>query len=192
MKKNILKLFLNHPWSLVIGGSIFSYVLPSIIMSITQNISVAMGLYNVGKVIIKFIVRFFLFRIPVWILLSVILGLLFIFILILMILTNKNILPRWKNYTREYYVEWLFEWNYTENVYGDTQINNLRPICTNCRCDLSVENDMYNRGYLYCPKCSSKFSLLKHNTLEDLEKVIIRNLKTGEYKLIDDKFEIKQ
>lgn len=161
-------------------------------MSITQNISISLGLYNVGKVIINFIVRVFLFRIPVWILLLVIFGLLLILILVSMIFTNKNKLPEWKKYTREYYGSWLFEWYYTENTWGNTKISNLRPICTNCHCDLSVENDFYNRGYLYCPKCSSKFPLLNHNTLEDLEKVIIRNLKTGEYKLIDEKFDVKQ
>jgi hypothetical protein len=195
MKKNIFKSFLNHPWFLVIGGAIFSYVLPSIHISITQNISIVKGLYNVGKAIINFIVRFFSFRIPLWILFLVIFGLLSIFILISMIITNKKVLQKWKNYTCEYYGEWLFEWGYTENVWGNTQISNLRPICANCRCDLSVENDTYNfnkRGYLYCPKCSSKFPLLNHNTLEDLEKVIIRNVKTGEYKLIDEKFDVKQ
>jgi hypothetical protein len=178
MKKNILKSFFNHSWSLVIGGAIFSYALPSIHMSITQNISVVLGLYNVGKIIINFIVRVFMFRIPVWILLLVILGLLFILIFISMISANRHSLPKWRNYTHEYYGEWLFEWNYKIRQFGGTEIDNLRPICNKCYCDLSNRSN-----YLYCPNCNAIFPDVNYTILANIEKIIIRNLKTGEYKL---------
>jgi hypothetical protein len=171
-----IKKFLNNQWTIGIGTGLTVSFIILIINSVIQRISILQSIYSILSLIIKFVWCVLTFGIPVWLLIIVGLTL----ILILKIIPEPQ--EQWEKYTLGYYKNWLFEWSYVEDAFGQTRINNLRPVCTKCRCDLST-----NYHELYCPKCSNKYYILESNTLSDLEKVIIGNLKTGEYKLIDKK-----
>jgi predicted nucleotidyltransferase/membrane protein implicated in regulation of membrane protease activity len=185
MKKNKVIKLIHNPWIVGAGIAIFSYLLPSIHMSVAKNISIIMSLYTVGKIIANFVIRFFLFGVPLWVLILVFAALVALFVLFLKEKRKKHTESDWKKYTQEFYDKWLFTWEYVTNYENQVKISKLRPICSKCQCELSNQKDMqylFTIGY-YCPNCSSKFPALKANTLDNLEKIIIRNVNTGEYKL---------
>jgi hypothetical protein len=177
------KEFLKNPWTLSIGSGLIVLLISSIINSIINKLNLFEGLYNILTSIVLFFKKILTYKVSIWVVILIFLALFFILIFI-SIIRDKFDNPKWKEYKLQYFGKWLFTWKYID-MFGNTEIISLRPICDNCRCDLSAQLDSYQMGAikLYCPNCGKEFPVLKNTTLEDVEKIIIRNLKTGEYQL---------
>ena len=177
MKKGKLKTFLMNPWTYGIGTLLIGTVLSSKITSIVNEIKFLEGFQIVVKTVVLFFKNVFFAKVPVW---SIVLGIGVVFLILLFIacFSNENNEPEkpdWHNYTsfmwRKGMKEWLLTWSYQGN-----RIVDLRPICSKCKCELS--SDRYE---LYCPNCSAKFPYLDTNTLSDIEKIIDRDINTGDW-----------
>jgi hypothetical protein len=119
-----------------------------------------------------------MFRIPLWALLFC-LSLLFLIIRIVLKLQPKE--PLWIHYKSDFFKGMLFSWNYT-NYFGVKEITDLRPICSKCRCELSLGGyGGLRESWLYCPSCDEKFEIVTRKTIEDVQKVITNKIMNDQY-----------
>jgi len=172
MAKKSDKAFLKNPWTIGIGSIVIGYFITSTIAAIARSEGFLSSLWTVIKWIGRGLWVFVILRIPLWIILFVILLLVGIAYIVSLIRESPAIL--WKSYKMDYIKDWLFVWDYLGN-----SIYNLQPICSKCRCQLSVDNIYDN---LYCPNCSKRYKLFSRQDESDVEKIIINRIHTGAYK----------
>ena len=175
------KKFIYNPWTLVVGTVILGIFIPSSINAIKNQKNIVESVQMILQTIFTAIKTFLCFRIPVWAILLTLLGIVAAIIIIFKFFYNDEPLqePLWKAFTHFQWKDWLFTWEYSGNM-----IINLRPICNNCKCELTYESSghMFDRGFFYCPNCSSKYPGIYQNELKDVEKIIYHKLNNGEYK----------
>ena len=115
--------------------------------------------------------KFFEFRIPVWVIISVIL---------LLVLWNK-IKPRKKKttisflqYERDEFHGVQWKWNWERNSFTHKwNIINLAPICNNCG-TTTILNESYVRIYSNCPRCDNTMNELKSTDI--IKAIIVDNI----------------
>jgi hypothetical protein len=176
-----LSKFLYNPWTLAVGTVFLGIFLPSIINTIKTKMNIIASIQTILRTIFTAIKIFLCFRIPVWVVLLVVIGIICAIILLSKFSydNESDQEPLWKNFTHFRWRNWLFTWKYSGN-----NIIDLRPICLKCQCELSLTKAS-GGGYhmiFYCPNCSSIYPGIYENDLEDIEKIIYHKLNTGEYK----------
>ncbi len=179
LKNRKLASFLRSPWIIAIFPPLIVYIIISIAASIINSIN----LYAAFLLILKWtwilILSFFTFRIPVWIIISV---LFIVFILVRLITTRKKKPDEpWKQYKMDYFEKLLFEWEYNDR----NTIINLEPVCKKCKCQLSSSNKSHFRDlnrHLYCPNCGIEYKSLRRGIKDDFKKVINKRIQSGECK----------
>jgi hypothetical protein len=153
--------------------------IPSIIESLKNKHGIFVSIKTILQIIFlgKKIVCF---KIAVWAIILALIGIILIIIVILKFLYNEPAQePLWKTFTHFQWKDWLFTWEYS-----GSHIINLRPICNNCRCELSDNSSgqLFDRGLFYCPNCLSKYPGIYRNELGDVDKIICHKINSGEYK----------
>jgi NOL1/NOP2/fmu family ribosome biogenesis protein len=189
MKRNLNKIkdFLANPWVYTFGAGIFLYLVTTIVNSFIKDINFKDSFIGIAKTIGRVLYIILTFRIYVWILILVIIVFFFIILISAKLKSSNNILA-YKDYRYIKYDEWLFTWDYSSSRNG-IHINNLRPICMKCRCELSqAENRHWARNggckdFFYCPNCNEKYNYIysSDNILGDIEKIIIYNLNNSKF-----------
>ncbi len=154
-------------------------LLSVLITAFVEKINLFVALLLVLKWISTAVLFVLTFRIPVWIIISVVF---LVFILVKLIATRKKKPDEpWKQYKMDCFKKWLFEWKYS--IRGG--IIGLEAICKKCKCLLSSSNERHyhdpNR-HLYCPNCDSKYDSISNKMLSDVKKIIINRIESGEYK----------
>jgi Ca2+/Na+ antiporter len=179
---NKVKKIMKNPWIITIVGGIIVFLFTSILKSVISDINfinsikfISLTLFSYGKFIL-------LFKIPIWILILFFIGILII-IYIIFKLDSED--PPWIRYRRDYVNDMLFTWDYNRNL-GKVKIKNLRPICSNCGCELSKGIDhssasAIDKHCLYCPNCNKKFKMINKQTLNDVKKIIINRINNDDY-----------
>ncbi|MDD4681468.1 MAG: hypothetical protein PHP79_11440 [Clostridia bacterium] len=179
---NIIKIFKN-PWAITVLGGVVVFLLTSILNSIIQNVNYIKSAKNIIIFIFEIFKSILIFKVPIWIVLLCLCGLIFVLYIVFEWQNIEN-KPRWMNYKSDCFFEWLFAWEYSDYL-GTCNITRLRPICSNCRCELSRGNEkesFYSQEIMYCPDCGKKFKMLTDNTINDVEKIIINRIKSNKFK----------
>ncbi|MFY9120671.1 MAG: hypothetical protein WAO57_10145 [Syntrophomonadaceae bacterium] len=177
MDHNIIKI-LKNPWSITVLGGVVVFLLTSILNSLIQNVNFIESAKNIIIFIFEILKSIFIFKVPIWLVILFLCGLIF---MLYIVSEWKNTAPQWMNYKSDYFFEWLFAWEYS-NYLGTMKITGLRPICSKCKCELSLGSIHYQE-ILYCPDCGSKYKLLTENTIDDVEKIIINRIKHNNFKI---------
>lgn len=176
----IKKFFSN---SIVIGVliSVISALIISAITALYKQINILQGI----KQVFQWIISFFSHKLPIYVFLLIIIGL----VIIINVIkrdkgAEKDNGKQWLNYKKDYYKGWVFAWDYYLTSNYQYAMKNLRPIC-NCGCELSLKgsvgNTFYTNGVLVCPKCNSTYPYLDGEIMEDFKKIINYNIQSGEY-----------
>jgi hypothetical protein len=180
IRKRILTIIRN-PWTISIVGGVIVFIISSVINSFVKDINIFEGLKNVAQFILNIFISILIFQIPVWVILLSIALIIIICLLVVKVTGEKPV--EWLQYKNDNFFNWMFSWDYEK--YGNTyKIKNIKPICATCKCDLSSDYGFYknkNSDYLYCPNCTTKYNMIEHNTLTDVEKVIITRIKSSNY-----------
>jgi hypothetical protein len=165
----MLKKIFGNPWIVGIGTGVIATIISTLITSnvTNQNIWISLGvvfifIWNLFKILI-------LFRIPIWLLISISILLVFVFKIISTIKSGV-----FKTYTTEWYKNWQFTWNVNLSFRDRSwSISNLRPICT-CGCELSRYEKNYDQHewYIYCPACGKKYQYCFSEDYEDAQKYV--------------------
>jgi hypothetical protein len=173
MKNAKKKTFIqNKPILSAIIAGVVLYFITSLLDTIINKKKFVDGMWDVLKAIGVFFWNILIFGIPVWI----ILILLLVALVLIRFINNTSIdtTPSWKNYTEDNIKEWRFAWSYTHRT---NLIDNLRPICKNCSCELSYKtriNSEYGYGdFLVCPNCNSIFRVPNESDKQDVTNLII-------------------
>lgn len=184
MGKSIKKI-LSNTWVVSILCSIIATIIVSTATALYKQINLLEALKLLFKTLLTWISNILIFRVPVYIILLVILFLIFAIEIYLKFSTAKEVnSPKWLNYTRTRYKNWVLKWEYRLSYGNKYKIENLHPICE-CGCELSKKNrqgnSYYSNGILVCPKCGNTYPLLENSTLEDFQKILIHDIDTENY-----------
>lgn len=170
-----------NPWTLRVGSGLIVALLLLFITSPTKRLNFFRGIGSIFKAIGKAISAFLTFSIPIWIILTAIVALILIAKFISWLPKAEEI-DSPMHYTRDRIKDWVFQWSYSAN---NKDIIYLNPICEQCNCLLSRSTSsvyVTPSDYLYCPKCESRFSSLLSQDVENIRKIIMSKITTGEYK----------
>ena len=186
MKKNKEK---QNIWLItIIGGTIAGlivFIVSTILIALFKNIDFIKSLKFVLKSIFNFIIFIYTLKIHSWVtLLIIIITFLTLHILSRIKKSSSTKSPVWISYKKEFYKKWLFKWEYEKDNDGDYIINKLRPVCSNCECELNekkIKDMTYYKNVLFCPNCEKTFPLVINDIIYDLEKLIIHRINNNEY-----------
>lgn len=113
-----------------------------------------------------------------------ILSVIFVSFLLKKLITflTDNSYPDWYfNFRKLEFEGWLFAWEYDQFFI----IKNLKLICF-CGCDYvkksKIGNSYYGSQRLYCPNCEKVYNIPNSEDLEELNCIIIHQIKTNTYK----------
>ena len=181
---NIKKL-LSNPWAISILSPILVAIIISIYTALSKKINFLDALQLLSKTFFAWIISFFTFSVPIYIILIVLILLLIalkIYVEISEVKTNNS--PKWLTYTKTHYKNWIIRWEYRLDYNNKYHIENLRPICQ-CGCELTVKdrykNTYYSIGIFVCPKCGNTYPPLEDDTLEDFNKILFHDINTENY-----------
>lgn len=181
--KNKLKKYKKNPWLIAIIAPIIVFFIISALKSFKADINFVEGVKFVYFSLFDFVTSILLFKVAVWIYLLTFLGILIIIEIILRLKESSK--PLWLDYKRDYVNGIWFEWNYIKE-FNKYKINNLKPICSDCHCELSKgidDSNLIDKYYLYCPSCQKRFEMINQRKINDAKKVIESRIKKGKFKV---------
>lgn len=178
--KKILKSF----W-LVIIAPILVTVIGGLILTKIEDVKFLEGVTSFVLLIWNFVKSILSYSIPVWVIILIIVALFMILLIISKFQTLNQ--PRkvswYENYNEEKYKGVLYSWNYVTN-YGEVSIKHLRPICPNCRGELtevpSSRGSYHMYLQLFCPNCDKETKTPTSEELKIAEVFIYNKLKQRE------------
>lgn len=175
-KKNA-GVFLRNPWTIGIASPVVAYLITSVIASIASHKGIFSSFWTVAKWIGRVLSFLIFLRIPLWIIL---LGIVLVVVISRLLAFVHEQTKPWRSYKIDYFRDWLFIWDYTKDGF----ISSIQTICSNCRCVLSTRYPSFddNADYLYCPNCGANYKSISTQDLNDVEKIIVSRIRSGEYK----------
>ena len=90
----------------------------------------------------------------------------------------------WLNYTQDRVRHWYFWWEWRRGLDGKYVLENIRPACRTCKCQMLPKGGAYfsEEPRLYCPNCGNVQPPLTHEDLVAVSEVIVSRVRTGHYK----------
>lgn len=178
-----LKKVIKNPWVISIGSAIIAFFLISALKSLEADINFVEGIKIIYFYLFNLAKSILLFKASLWIYILVFLVILIIIEFILKF--KKSSKPLWLDYKRDHVNGIWFEWDYIKD-FNKYKINNLRPICSDCHCELSKgidDSNLIDKYYLYCPSCQKRFEMINQREINDAKKVIVSRIKKGDFKV---------
>ena len=171
-----MKKILKNPWAIGVGTGLIAGVLSTFIVDLLKKVSLASTFKSVIKFIWKCIVSFLAFNIKVWWLLIAIGVLVFALWIISKYYDAKeeNEQTSFLNYTQDSFSGKCWEWVWRKNRFGKYVIDNLHPICSNCKTPL-VQDHAYSDDFK-CPRCNKKAKIYS-NDVTNATTLIYDNVK---------------
>lgn len=186
MKK--IKQFFKSLMGQTVLGVLSTIIANFIVEQITQfNILKFLGQEIWG--LIKIIWNLLNTKIPIWIYIVTSIVLIFILVIYIKIKSEqeKTQEPDFLKYTEDKYKGRVkFRWEYKKDYNGKYVLYNFIPICE-CGCQLDTRKQIghtwYGTEQYICPKCEKQYGdVLSNNEMESFNKILISNIRNGEYK----------
>jgi phage FluMu protein Com len=172
-----MKKFLKNPWVLGIGTTVIGGVLLTFVNDWIKGVDLLSTLNTVVDCIVKAIVAFLNFELKVWWVLAAIALIVIALIVISKVLnareTNQSI--PFLNYTKDYVLDFSWEWEYKEISDGKYSITNLRPVCSHCGMMLRKGYTIYG-SEMKCLRCNTT-NKWEDYYLTDAQMLIEDNIK---------------
>jgi hypothetical protein len=186
--KEKIKNLLNNSWIVGIGTGIIVLILPSIIQSAVQKIS----FITVLKKWRNGLVTFFIFGVPLWIILIILIITVVVFHIYNKLKRNgsttleKENIPDFLSFKTMKYKDWVIRWSYTKLPENEYIVNNIIPIYE-CGCELVRGKyiSCTTAPKFTCPNCGKEYPYFFDENIKSAEKLIEYNISTGKYKNID-------
>lgn len=187
--KKIKKILKSLLVQIAIG--VISTIIVNLIIEKITNFNIIYFFIEKILELLNFIWTFLNFKLAIWIYILISTVIVTIFVVSLNI-RNKNIKetePDFFKYCEDKYKDRVkFRWEYQKNYDGKYTIINFIPICE-CGCQLNERNQIGNRHFgtkqYVCPKCEKEYgNVLSYEEMESFEKILISNVRSGEYKKI--------
>lgn len=157
MKKERLKKFLLNPWTIALGGALFSFALSFLGDSIRGE-----KLFSTFVLVITWvwdvIFSFLTFELKAW---WVLLGIVVIFFglwIYFKILDAKQSTPQeplFLSYTQDDILGYRFEWEWKKDYSGKYGADNIRPICT--KCGTPLVREYHGMSRFKCLRCDKQY-----------------------------------
>lgn len=157
-----MKKLIRNPWVLGIGTTVIGGVLLSFVTDWIKGINWLSTLKTATKCIINVAGIFLNYELKVWwVLVSIaVVGLILIIVKIFES-KLKNDTPDFLNYTGDYVLGFMWEWDYTKTYDGRFTISNLRPVCSKCGMRLKQGYTGYGME-MKCLRCNASHSWEDH------------------------------
>lgn len=186
MKK--VKQFLKSLGGQIILG-VISTIIANYIVEQIINFNILKFLGEKIWELIKIIWNLLNIKISIWIYIVISIVLILILILCVKIKNEQKKVqePDFLNYNEDKYKNRVkFRWEYKKDYNGKYTLCNFIPICE-CGCQLDIRKQIghtwYGTGQYICPKCEKQYGdVLSDNEMESFNKILISNIRNGEYK----------
>lgn len=188
---NWIKKMSKNKWIFNVACSILASGIVGGVVWLCNSVGVA----NVFKVVLSGIWTMLLYKLPIYVFVIIILGMICIVRIYGAILkkqgqSNARSQPQWIDYKNRMHKEWMMKWEYEYNSYiGKYEIENIRPVCV-CGCELSFKYEYMDgqrrhirtsAGVLVCPKCNQVYPRIDEEDVLDFKKVLIYDLNNNLY-----------
>lgn len=186
--KNFLKSLIGETIIAVISAILGNFMVEKI-----TNFNVLKFLWKKLLQLLNLICDFFNIKIAIWIYIVITVGLIGIVIVYLMIHNRivKLTEPDFLKYCEDKYKGRVkFRWEYIKDFEGKYRMQNFIPICE-CGCQLDQKREIGNTYFginqYVCPKCEKQYgNVLNYDEMQSFEKILISNVRNGDYKKIID------
>ena len=150
-----MKKFVKNPWILGIGTTVIGGVLLTSVLDGIKRVEWLSTFKLVIKFIVSALTAFLNLELKVW---CVLVAAVCIFVVLLIIskaldAKTKNSALDFLNYTTDSLLGYTWEWEYIEVPNGKYTINNLHPVCSECRMVLK-QGGMYGTE-MKCLRCNT-------------------------------------
>lgn len=176
-----MKKFLKNPWVVGIGTTVVGGVLLTFVLDLIQGVDWLSTLKSVIQFTLKILTAFLNFELKAWWLLVFIALIVVILSILSKILDakDKSKPVPFLSYTKDYLLEYTWEWEYRKIDDGKYNIVNLHPVCSKCGMLLRPEYTMYGID-MKCLRCNTSQSWEDHYLI-DAQMLIADNIKKKNY-----------
>ena len=149
-----MKKYINSPWGISIGTTIFG-VLLTLLIDLIKSKPVLSTLLNLGNFLRNGFLSIMSFEIKIWAILVALIIFLIISKTFSQIKLSHNGKPVFYEYRSDVFKVWKWTWNWEQNSYNSRWgVTDLKALCPKCGHSLLKTNNIIH-GYCFdCPMCN--------------------------------------